>query len=73
MTRRRSPQCWQTERSIAPVRIANGMLIAMQSAVMGRLVLLSPTALVNEVLTNAALGQIIPIAPDEQEAQALLG
>ena len=32
MTRSRPPQCGPTERSIAPVRIANGMLIAMQSA-----------------------------------------
>ena len=32
MTRSSPPQCGQTERSIAPVRITNGMLIAMQSA-----------------------------------------
>ena len=38
----------------------------------GRMVLLAPTPLVNEVLVNAALEQVIPIARDEPHALALL-
>ncbi len=38
----------------------------------GKLVLLSPQTLIAEVFTNAALGQIIPIVFDEQEALALV-
>lgn len=37
-----------------------------------RLVLLSPQTMVNEVFTNAALSQIIPIVFDEQEALRLV-
>ncbi len=38
----------------------------------GKLVLLNPQSLVNEVFTNAAISQIIPVVFDEQEALKLL-
>jgi anti-anti-sigma factor len=38
----------------------------------GKLVLLSPQSLVNEVFDNAALNQIIPVVFDEQEALQLV-
>jgi anti-sigma B factor antagonist len=38
----------------------------------GKLVLLSPQELVNEVFSNAALGQIIPIVFTESDALALM-
>lgn len=38
----------------------------------GKLVLLKPQGLVNEVFANAALSQIIPVVFDEQEALALV-
>jgi anti-anti-sigma factor len=37
-----------------------------------KMVLLSPQEMVNEVLQNAALGQIMPIVFDEQEALGLV-
>jgi len=38
----------------------------------GKLVLLNPQSLVNEVFSNAALDQIIPVVFDEQEAIKLV-
>lgn len=52
------------------------MFIAVGRAIVekgGRLVLLNPQSAVNEVLTVAGLGRIIPVVFDEQEARRLIG
>jgi anti-sigma B factor antagonist len=38
-----------------------------------RMVLFAPQHLVNEVFSNASIGEIIPVLPDEQQALATLG
>ena len=51
------------------------MFISVARSVAGKddkLVLLNPQSLVNEVFTNAAISQIIPVVFDEQEALKLL-
>ena len=52
MTRNRPPQSGQIDRSIASVRTANGILIAMQSAVIGAVGAAGLTRLIGEVCVH---------------------